>query len=139
MKYVVVALALTAASCAHTPPNLTPTGAATFRANEAVVALGTVQHAAIELNKIQVCQQNAQPVVPPLTSPAPCHPFLSDANTGVVVDNATTAFNAVKAIPDGWKAAITQALSTISERLDADGRASLGAYLTAASTILNSL
>lgn len=118
---------LTLVSCAKTPPNLSPTGARTFQANQAVVALGTLQHAAIELNKVQVCE------------PAPCHPLLTDTNTGVVVDNVTSALTAMRAVPTGWKATATQALDTIQMRLDESGKTTLTAYISMAVTIINGL
>lgn len=121
-------LLLTTPACASkAPPGLSPVGVRVWQANEAVVALGTAQHAAIELNKIQVCE------------PAPCHPLLSTRNTGVVVDAVTLALTTLRAVPDGWRATSLAALDTIIAKLDADGKTRFASYLTAARTIINAI
>lgn len=125
-RMVLVALVV-CVGCAKAPPNLSPVGQRTYQANQAVVALGTVQHAAIELNKIQVC------------TPAPCHPLLSDKNTALVVDNMTTAFNGIRGVPSGWKATALTALQSVQMRLDAEGKSSIAAYLDMAITLVSSL
>lgn len=57
MKVLIVALTLTIAGCASkAPPSLSPEGAVIWAANEAVVAINVLQHAAIELNRIQICE-----------------------------------------------------------------------------------
>ena len=125
-RMLLVALVL-CVGCAKAPPNLSPTGPRTFQANQAVVALGTVQHAAIELNKVQVC------------TPAPCHPLFSDRNTAIVVDNMTTAFNGIRGVPQGWKATALSSLRAVQMRLDAEGKASIAAYLDMAITLVTNL
>ena len=72
MKSLFAVVCLTLAlslGCTHAPPSLSPAGARLYQANEVVVAIGTLQHAAIELNKVQVCP-----------TPATCHPLLIDAH-----------------------------------------------------------
>jgi hypothetical protein len=115
------------ANCAgNAPPSLSPTGKLTYQANEGVVALGTVQHAAIELNKVQACT-------------SACHPLLPDKDVAVVVDNVTSALIIIKQVPNGWKATIISALNAISTRLDAEGKMRLSAYLGAAIAVVNAL
>lgn len=119
MKTVLLCLVLALSiGCTHAPPSLSPAGARVYQANEVVVAIGTLQHAAIELNKTQVCP-----------TPATCHPLLLDANTKVVVDASTAALTTIKATPDGWKAAASALLTQITTRLDAAGKTQLSAYV----------
>lgn len=123
-RFALIGLLLTIGCTTHTPPSLSPAGARLYQANEVVVAIGTLQHAAIELNKVQVCPQ-----------PTSCHPLLVDADTRVVVDASTTALTTLKATPDGWKAAATALLTQIESRLDAAGKTQLAAYLQVVRTM----
>lgn len=122
VSIALVLLALT--GCTHAPPSLSPAGARLYQANEVVVAIGTLQHAAIELNKVQVCP-----------APATCHSLLIDANTKVVVDASTAALTTIKATPDGWKAAASALLTQVTARLDAAGKTQLAAYVQVVSQI----
>lgn len=130
-RTLLLVLALVLLGCAKPPSTLSPVGARTFQANQAVVAIGMLQRSAIELNKIEVCPT-------PATVPA-CHPFLSDQNTGIVVDNVTTALTAIRGVPLGWKGTIEQALTTIAARLDGDGKTQLASYITAANSVIAAL
>lgn len=125
--FLAIALCATLACASKAPSGLSPAGVRVWQANEAVVALGTAQHAAIQLNKVQVC------------TPAPCHPLLSDRNTGIVVDNVLTALRMIRAVPAGWKAIALAALDAIISRLDDDGQTKFGAYLEAAYTIITAI
>jgi hypothetical protein len=128
MKRLLLAVVLTASfGCAHAPANLTPQQQVVFTANQGVVAIGTVQHASIELNKIQICD------------PAPCHPLLSDANTKIVVDAVTDALTTLRATPQGWQGIVTVALDRIQLRLDAAGKQQIAAYISAARSFLVSM
>lgn len=125
----VLVLALSFACSSNPPPaSLSGPGVIAYQANRVGTALGTVQHAAIELNKLQVC-----------TAPDPCRPVLSDANTKVVVDVVTDAVTTLKATPSGWKPTADQALTTIESRLDAAGKGQIGAYLATVRTIMNTI
>ena len=120
MKRWLLVLALVTTACAKVPPNY-PAGAdVILKARTAVVAIGTMQHAAIELNKIQVCP------------PQPCHPLLSDRNTGVVVDVSTDALKTLREVPDGWRATADAAVVRVEQRLDAGGKSQFNVYLEAA-------
>lgn len=121
-----LALALVGSACAKTPPSLTPVGVKYFQANRGIVAIGTVQHVAIELNKVQIC------------TPEPCHPLLSEANTRIVVDATTDTITTITATPEGWKPTLDTGLKRIEDRLDAAGKTELAAYLAAARAILTS-
>lgn len=130
MKRLILILALLVTSaCVHPAPgtSLPPGADVILTAKQAVIAIGTVQHAAIELNKIQQCDAATPPV---------CHPFLSTQNTTVVVDAATDALTAMKAIPSGWKATSDAALARMQLRLDAAGKTQLATYLSAARAAL---
>lgn len=131
MKRVLfIALAIViAAACGKTASSLTATGAAYQHADEGVVALGTLQHVAVELNKLQVCA--------PAPAPPACHPALSDHNTGVVVDAVTLALTTAKAAPAGWKATVNACVASINSLLDAAGKVEIAAYLNAALSIVN--
>lgn len=123
--FLVLALAVSCASKA--PPDLTPTGVRYWQGNEAVVAIGTFQHAAIELNKLQVCD------------PAPCHPLLSDKNTGVVVDGVTVTLTTMRAAPAGWRATALAFLDQVVVKLDEAGRTKLAGYVLAARAVINAI
>lgn len=132
LSLVIVSLA----GCArHAPASLSPNGIRTWQANEVAVALGTVSHTAIELNKVQVCD----PVTVGGGEPSNCHALLSDSNTRVVLDAVEDGLKTIKAVPDGWKATGLAALTRISARLDLAGRDKLNAYLTAAKAIIDAL
>src|SRR5678809_427812 len=127
MRYLLLVLFVFSLGCAKTPPTLTPVGARAWQANEAVLALNQLQSAAIGLNQIQVCP------------PTPCHSVLSDANTRTVVVTTTSARNAIGAAPASWKAVAQSGLTQIAMQLDAAGKTTLAAYLTAANAIVTSL
>lgn len=122
MRWLVFVLALTISACASAPPNLTPAAQRAYYANEVVVAIGTLQHAAIELNKVQVG--------------TPPHALLSDADTRVVVEAVTDALTAIRAVPDGWKATASVTLDRIQQRLSVDARSHLAPYLAAVRAFL---
>jgi len=124
MRYTIAVLLLLLAGCAHPPPTLDPAGVRIWQANEALVIIGTAQRAAIELNKVQVCD------------PLPCHPLLSDHNTGIIVDAALDGLTAVHTLPAGWKATTQAVIERIKIRLDAAGLSKFTPYLTAASSAL---
>ena len=125
-RYIALCLCLLALpSCAKQPPNLPAADVLIWQANEVVVALGTAQHAAIQLNAVQVCPQ-----------PTVCHPLLSDANTRIVVDATTDALLTIKAVPNGWLATANAALKQIADRLDAEGRSKLSAYIAAVRAVI---
>lgn len=120
-------LVLALSGCATVPSSLSPAGAIVFKANEGVVAIGTVQHAALALNAVVDCGGTV--VI------SPCQKALSDANTRVVVDASTAALTTIKAVPEGWKATALTAAHTIEQKLDQAGKAELSAYLKALETI----
>lgn len=122
-----VMLLLLAPACAKQPPNLDPATLKVWQANEAVVAIGTVQHAAIELNRAQICE------------PAPCRPILSDTNTRTVINVVESALISIRQVPTGWKATGIEALAEIEKRLDEAGKTKLVSYVQAARTIIEVL
>lgn len=124
MKRYLLLVAIFALSCAHAPTSLSPIGARYYQADRGIVAIGTVQHTAIELNKVQVCNPT-------------CHALVSDANTKTVIDVATATITTIKTAPDGWKAAVSAGIDQIILKLDASGKQELDAYLQAAKTIVN--
>ncbi len=122
-------LALGVTGCASKlPPSLSTAGQHAWRANEAVVALATVQDVAIKLNGIERCEP-----------PAACAPLLSDGNTAVVVDAVRDASATIGAVPGGWQQTALEALSRISARLDRAGTQKLKAYVDAARAVLSEL
>ncbi len=126
MRIMLFALCLSLAACASkAPPSLSPAGVRIWEADQAVIALGDVQHVAIALNGVQVCD------------PAPCHPLFSDNNTRIVVNVVAAGVKTIHQVPSGWKATALAALSQLSETLDAAGKSKLAAYLDAARAILN--
>jgi len=125
---LVVALLFVLPSCASkAPASLTPAGVIVWQANEVTVGLGTLQHVAIGLNEVQMCE------------PLPCHPLLSTNNTGIVVDAVTDGLTALKKVPEGWRATGLEAIQRIEARLDAAGKTKLSAYLAAARTVVENL
>jgi hypothetical protein len=122
---VVVALSL---SCGGTvPPTLTPQAAIAYRANTVIVAIGSLQHAGIALNGVQTCD------------PTGCHPILSDANTRIIVDAATSALETIRSSPDGAKATAVTALAQIERQLDAFGLQQVKPYVQAARAVIAGL
>lgn len=127
--YALVLIVASLSGCAKVvPPTLDPAADVAWRANEAVVALGQIQHVAIELNAAQVCP-----------TPTTCRPALADAQTRIIVTAITTALPAIAASPSGWRSVAIQAVTGIRARLDAAGRMKLQPYLTAALAALQSL
>lgn len=134
---VAIVALLTLPACGNKPANtLPPGGDLILKSKQAAVVIGTVQHAAIELNKIHVHDDNS---VCADATDATCHPLVSDKNTGVVVDASTDALTAMKSIPAGWKTTALAALDRIIARLDAAGNTQLATYLNAAKAALNAL
>lgn len=128
LDFAAVTCVVLMVSCAaHQAPASTPAGLALAKAKQVAVAIGTLQHAAIELNNTQTC------------NPTPCHAFLSDRDTAVVVDASTDALTALRAAPDGWLATADVALTRVESRLEAAGKAAFGPYLAGAHTTVNAL
>lgn len=122
------ALTVAASACAgKAPPSLSPDGVRVWQANEVAVAIGSVQHAAIELNDAQICDRGG------------CRPILSEANTRAVVQNATSGLKALRAVPAGWKETGLTTIREIQSRLDDAGRTKLKSYLDAALAVINEL
>ena len=120
-------------SCAKAPanlPSLPPEAQVAYKANEAIVAIGTVQHVAIELNKILICDS---------APAATCHPVLSDKNTGSVIDAVRKALLTIQQAPNGWKATVSVALDQIDAALDEAGKSKLKAYTAAARITVGAL
>lgn len=126
IRYLCIA-ALLFVGCAKAPPTLTTVGARAWQANEAVLALNQLQSAAIGLNAIRICP------------PEPCRPSLSATNTRLIIDTTTSARNAIDVAPSGWRAVAQAALTQIANQLDASGKQTLAAYLTAATAVVASL
>jgi hypothetical protein len=131
-RVALVVLVLVMSACANkAPASLSPVGVRYWQGDEAVVALGTLQHVAIQLNGVEICA----------AAPAPpdCHPAVSRKNTEVVVDVVTVALTTMKAAPAGWKATSLTALDQIADKLDAAGQTQLAGYLSAVRTIIDAL
>jgi hypothetical protein len=132
VSLLLVCLCLTfSTSCAKAPPNLPPDTLVVWKANEAVVAIGTVQHVAIELNKILMCE------APP--NQTKCHAVLSDKNTGVVVDAVRKVLLTIQQVPSGWKQTVLTGLDQIDAALDDAGKGKLKAYTAAARVTIGAL
>lgn len=116
--------------CGSRAVPLLPGTEPTYYALKAVVALGTVQSAAIGLNGIPVCAE-AVPPAPPV-----CHPLLSDASTRIVVEIVTDSALTLKATPAGWQASATAALDRIDARLDAADKPQMKVYTAAARGVI---
>ena len=126
---VALTLALSLLSCAKNPSPVQE-GDVILKAKMAAVALGTLQHSAIELNKIETCNSATPPV---------CSPVLSEANTGIVVDAVTDALTTMKSVPSGWRATVDSALARVVMRLDEAGKTQLSRYIEAAKLVLGGL
>ena len=126
MRRLAIVFLLFFAACTKAPPQLPPEAVVAYKANEAIVAIGTIQHVAIELNKVLVCD------------PA-CHGLLSDKNTGIVVDAVRKVLLTIQQAPNGWKATALVGLDQIDALLDETGRAKLKAYTAAARATIQAL
>jgi len=129
MKRLILILALVVSSCAAKQP-LPPGGDVIFKAKQAAIAIGTLQHSAIELNKIQKCSQATPPV---------CAPLLSDHNTGIVVDISTDVLKTMRNIPAGWRATADAGIMQVETRLDAAGKGQFNLYLEAARLVIRGI
>lgn len=120
---------LLATGCAKPSPTLTPTGVRAYYADEAVVALGTLQHTVIELNGIKFCQ------------PQPCTPvpLVSTANTRKVIDVISPAIKTLRTAPADWQVTANTAIDEVGKVLDEAGRGKLRSYLEAAKLVLNAI
>lgn len=118
MKYaaLVLGLFLSTSSCASNP-NVPPQIAQLQMVDEAVIAVGTLQHAVIELNKIQTGE--------------PPHPLVSDTDTRTVVDAVADALTVLKQAPAGWRATVQTLITRVEGRLSADARRRASPYLAA--------
>lgn len=115
MRAYLLIATLLLTGCASAPPSLSPEAAALWRMNEAVIALGTVQHTAIEFNKLGM---------------------LSDDNTRHVVEVVTDALITIRVAPQGHRAVVAQALTRIRDRLDRVGQEQMAAYLDTAREVV---
>lgn len=132
LSLLLICLCLTFSSgCAKAPPNLPPDTLVVWKANEAVVAIGTVQHVAIELNKILICD--------PPPNQTNCHSVLSDKNTGIVVDAVRKVLLTIQQVPSGWRQTVLTGLDQIDAALDELGKAKLKAYTAAARVTVSAL
>ena len=128
MPYLALCLcvSLCLSGCRPAPPNLPPESVVVWKANEAVVAVGTVQHVAIELNKVLICDPT-------------CHGVLSDKNTGIVVDAVRRILLTIQQVPNGWKQTALLGLDQIDAALDDAGKGKLKAYTAAARATIAAL
>ncbi len=119
---LVLTFPLWSTSCAPVPTSLSATGRMVYRADEAVIMLGALQHAAIELNQTSDCVSGQE-----------CKPLLSERDTRVIVNVVTPTLKALDALPNGWLPVFQASIQQITEQLDAEGRERLRPYLLAAS------
>jgi hypothetical protein len=129
MTRLILILALVASGCAVKQP-LPVGGDVIVKAKQAAIAIGTLQHSAIELNKIQKCDD---------ATPPTCAPLLSDHNTGIVVDISTDVLKTMRRIPAGWRATADQGILQVEGRLDAAGKGQFNVYLEAARLVLRGI
>lgn len=128
-RAALIAVLLIVPGCAaKAPPSLSPAGVRVWQANEAVIAIGSVQRVAIQLNAVQRCSESNV-----------CEPVLSDRNTRIVVDSVTAGLTAIRNVPEGWRSTGIGSLDVIAMQLDANGQAKLAAYLQAARAALIAL
>jgi hypothetical protein len=126
---VVFLLALVACRAPQPPPVITPGTVRAWQANQAVIALGDLQRAAINYHATHRCDDNG----------LNCVRMLSEANTRVVVSAIVPALERIKAEPSSWKPVGLGALNTIDQGLDAKGHERMDADLTKARSTLDGL
>lgn len=131
LTFVLLCLCLSLPACAKASPTLPPETLVVWKANQAVVAIGTVQHVAIELNKILMCE------APP--NQTQCHSVLSDKNTGLVVDAVRKVLLTIQQVPSGWRQTVLTGLDQIDSALDEAGKGKLKAYTAAARVTIGAL
>lgn len=102
------------------PSSLTGIARTVYRADEVGVLLGSVQHAAIELNKITECDAEAK-----------CTALLSDRNRRVIVNVITPTLVAMDALPSGYLTLTQSAIEQINAQLDSEGRDRMRPYFVA--------
>jgi hypothetical protein len=127
IRALVLALVLSSAACAaKAPPSLSPVGVRSWQANEAVLAFGVVQSAAIGLNGVTICDPT-------------CRPALSDANTRRVIQIVRDTVQTIDVTPAGWQALASTGLMKLEHELDAAGHTKLTPYLVAARAAIGAL
>jgi hypothetical protein len=113
-----------------------------FYANEVAVGVNMLQHTAIELNRISVCDAGTVVTVEApdaIAAPPNCHPLLSENNVRAVGETASDVRAALRQTPAGWRAIVTAGLDRMVARLDNAGQVRMAAYLQAVRFLLGSL
>jgi hypothetical protein len=103
--------------CAHTPPNLSPTGATAFQSHQIQNSLDTIRDVAIDANA---------------TTP----PLLATATARKVVTWHQSAITVLHARGSGWVALLTTSLDELSKDLPAAEQHTLAPYIALAKAIL---
>jgi hypothetical protein len=103
--------------CAHTPPNLSPTGATAFQSHQIQNSLDTIRDVAIDANA---------------TTP----PLLATSTTRKVVTWHQSAITVLHARGSGWVALLTTSLDELSKDLPAAEQHTLAPYIALAKAIL---
>lgn len=134
-----VLVAVLATGCAaKAPSSLTPAGVRAWQANQAVLALNTVQRGAIGLNAIERCD-TVVIAADGQAEDANCRPLVSDRNTRLVIDVHAQAVTSIAEAPSSWWVVATEALVRIRNGLDADGRTTLAEWLDFARVLMEDL
>jgi len=141
---ILILIALTGIGCgAYRAPASYPQPQRTlWYATEIAVAVNTVQTAAIQLNKISVCEAGTVITAesgPALDIPPACHPLLSEDNVRAVGETASDIRASLRKTPEGWRAIVATGLERMTARLDNAGQVKLAAYLQAVRFLLGSL
>lgn len=123
--WIVLTVLLMLLACSKVPPDATPEYVRLARIDEAQVWLGTLSHAAIALNGVNVGE--------------PPKPLFSTENTRIVTDIVESTIKTLRKVPVSWKATVAAALSEIRTRLDAAGKAKFNNYLAAAEAAIGAL
>lgn len=117
---VLIATAFTLSACGgqHTPPNLSPAGAAKWHATRAIQALDTVRDVAIAGNEIQP-------------------PVISTKDTRTIVEFHQSAVTVIGESPSGWRSAVKAALNETLKRVEPDTAETLRPYVDLVKAIIN--
>lgn len=107
-KYLLLFLIAFTACTPKVGPNTDPRAVTALKVKEVVIAIGTVQHTAIELNKVGIVNNEA---------------------TEYTIDYVKSALNVIKATPNGWQPSVIKVLDELENKLNPDAKARLFPYL----------
>jgi len=114
-KYLLLLLISIAACTPKVAPSTDARTIAALKVKEVVIAIGTIQHAAIEFNKQGVINNEA---------------------TEYTIDYIKSALNVIKTTPNGWRLTVVKILDELEGKLNANAKDKLSPYIDIAKILI---